>query len=86
VSAWRVVGGLGALLFAARWLVQIRAARRAGAPVVTPLFWLISLAGSVLLVCYFGLGPTHDPIGVLGNALPLCTALFNLRLVARRRA
>jgi lipid-A-disaccharide synthase-like uncharacterized protein len=72
-------------MFASRWLVQLHFARRVGAPVVPPAFWLMSLTGSLLLVTYFAAGPARDPIGVLGNLLPLATASYNLYLAHRRR-
>ena len=85
MNLWRLLGLCGALLFASRWLVQAHFARRAQAPVVTPLFWLITLGGSLTLVVYFGAGPAQDPVGVLSNGVPLFTAIYNLRLAFRGR-
>jgi lipid-A-disaccharide synthase-like uncharacterized protein len=80
VTAWSIVGFTGSGLFASRWLLQLLSSKRAGRPVVTWSFWAISMCGSLLQVAYFGLGPHFDEVGLLGNALPLCTAGYNLFL------
>lgn len=85
MTTWRMLGLLGTLLFAGRWVIQVYSARRAGASHVTPAFWLMSLAGSILLVIYFALGPHADPVGFVGNFLPLLTASYNLHLILRHR-
>ena len=80
---WKCLGFAGTALFAARWLLQLWASRRAGRPVTTTWFWICSLTGSGLLLVYFGLGPSRDSVGVLGNALPSGVALYNLSLSRR---
>jgi lipid-A-disaccharide synthase-like uncharacterized protein len=83
LDGWHLVGLAGALLFAGRWVVQVMAARRAGRPVITSPFWMMSLAGSLLLLCYFALGPHRDGVGVLMNVLPAAVASYNLLLALR---
>jgi hypothetical protein len=53
ITPWKIVGYLGILLFTVRWIVQVLATRLDGRPVIPPLFWMMSMAGSTLLLCYF---------------------------------
>jgi lipid-A-disaccharide synthase-like uncharacterized protein len=82
VTPWKIIGYAGVLLFAGRWVVQLIATRRAGRPVVPRLFWLMSVAGSVLLLAYFIWGK-NDSVGVLANLFPAAVAIYNLLLDVR---
>ena len=82
VTPWKIVGYVGVLLFAGRWVVQLIATRREGRPVVPRLFWLMSVAGSILLLSYFIWGK-NDSVGVLSNLFPAAVALYNLFLDLR---
>ena len=77
VTPWKIIGFVGALMFAARWLVQALATRRAGRPTIPRSFWIISLTGSAMVTSYFIWGK-NDAIGVLTNLLPASVALYNL--------
>jgi lipid-A-disaccharide synthase-like uncharacterized protein len=77
VTPWKIVGFLGALMFAGRWLVQAFATRRAGRPTIPRSFWIISLLGSAMVTSYFVWGK-NDAIGVLTNLLPASVAFYNL--------
>jgi lipid-A-disaccharide synthase-like uncharacterized protein len=77
VTPWKLVGFLGALMFAGRWLLQAWATRRAGRPTIPRSFWIISLSGSAMVTSYFIWGK-NDAIGVLTNLLPASVALYNL--------
>jgi len=77
VTAWKLIGFLGALMFAGRWLVQAWATRRAGRPMIPRSFWVISLLGSAMVTSYFIWGK-NDSVGVLTNLLPASVALYNL--------
>ncbi len=77
VTPWKIVGFLGALMFAGRWLVQALATRRAGRPTIPRSFWIISLLGSAMVTSYFVWGK-NDAIGVLTNLLPASVAFYNL--------
>jgi lipid-A-disaccharide synthase-like uncharacterized protein len=79
VTPWKLVGYLGVLLFAGRWLVQLVASRASGRPVMPRLFWYMSAIGSVLLLGYFTFG-RNDSVGVMSNLFPLFVALYNLYL------
>ena len=77
VTPWKLVGFLGALMFAGRWLVQAFATRRARRPTIPRSFWIISLAGSAMVTSYFIWGK-NDAVGVLTNLLPATVAFYNL--------
>ena len=79
VTPWKVVGFLGALMFAGRWIVQALATRRVGRPTIPRSFWIISLMGSAMVTSYFIWGK-NDAVGVLTNLLPASVAFYNLIL------
>ena len=84
VTPWKLVGFLGALMFAGRWLVQAWATRRAGRPTIPRSFWIISLIGSAMVTSYFIWGK-NDSVGVLTNLLPASVAFYNLIMDIRAR-
>ncbi|MEJ0087556.1 MAG: lipid-A-disaccharide synthase N-terminal domain-containing protein [Pseudomonadota bacterium] len=77
VTPWKLVGFLGALMFAGRWIIQALATRRHGKPTIPRSFWVISLAGSAMVTSYFIWGK-NDAVGVLTNLLPASVAFYNL--------
>lgn len=79
ITPWKLVGYLGVALFTGRWFVQLIASRNHGRPTVPPLFWYMSIAGSLLCLSYFIFGK-NDSVGILSNAFPFLVALYNLRL------
>jgi len=85
VTTWKLIGYTGALLFGARWLVQMMASKRAGCPVIPRLFWYMSLLGSAGTLSYFLFSAKQDSVGVLQNLFPLFTALYSLHLDVRYR-
>jgi lipid-A-disaccharide synthase-like uncharacterized protein len=82
ITPWKLVGYLGVLLFAGRWVVQVLATRAHRRPVVPRLFWTMSMAGSALLLAYFIFGK-NDSVGILSNLFPMAVALYNLVLDMR---
>jgi lipid-A-disaccharide synthase-like uncharacterized protein len=77
LTPWKIIGYLGVFLFAGRWFVQMLATRKFGRPVVPRTFWIMSVAGSVLLLSYFIWGK-NDSVGVLSNLFPAGVAIYNL--------
>lgn len=77
VTPWKIVGYLGVLLFAGRWVVQVIATKKHGRPVMPRLFWIMSVCGSGLLLSYFIWGK-NDSVGVLSNLFPAAVAVYNL--------
>lgn len=84
VTPWKLVGYLGVALFAGRWFVQMHYSRRHRRPVVPTAFWLMSIMGSLLLLCYFVFGK-NDSVGILSNLFPAGVALYNLYLDLRHK-
>jgi lipid-A-disaccharide synthase-like uncharacterized protein len=85
VTPWKLIGYLGVLLFAGRWVVQLIATRRQGEPAFPALFWTMSLMGSALLLAYFIWGK-NDSVGVLSNLFPMTVALYNYAMHRRAAA
>ena len=75
----KLVGYLGALMFAGRWFVQLLASRVSGRPVMPRTFWYMSLAGSLLVLFYFVFGK-NDSVGIMANLFPFLVAAYNLFL------
>ena len=84
ITTWKLVGYCGVALFAGRWFVQMAYSRRHRRPVVPTVFWLMSIAGSLLLLAYFTFGK-NDSVGILSNLFPAGVALYNLFLDLRHR-
>ncbi|MCA0395243.1 MAG: lipid-A-disaccharide synthase N-terminal domain-containing protein [Proteobacteria bacterium] len=85
MTPWKLIGLTGALMFAARWLVQFLASRSAGRPVIPRAFWVMSLAGSAMTLAYFACSAKQDAVGVLQNLFPAFTAAYSLYLDLRTR-
>ena len=83
VTPWKIIGYLGVLTFAGRWLVQVWVSHRKGEPTMPRLFWYMSLTGSTLLLAYFIFGK-NDSVGVLSNLFPATIAGYNLFLDTRK--
>jgi lipid-A-disaccharide synthase-like uncharacterized protein len=82
ITLWKIIGYLGTIIFAGRWFVQLHASHKAQRPVMTRLFWLMSLTGSCMLLAYFVFGK-NDSVGVLSNLFPSFVASYNLYLDIR---
>jgi lipid-A-disaccharide synthase-like uncharacterized protein len=83
VTPWKIVGYVGVLTFAGRWVVQVMASHRSGEPTVPRVFWYMSLTGSLLLLSYFVFGK-NDSVGILSNLFPASIAAYNLLLDFRK--
>ena len=84
ITPWKVVGLLGALLFTARWFVQLYATKKLKRVVMPMGFWYLSIVGSVMTLCYFIWGK-NDSVGILQNAFPMFVALYNVFVHLRNR-
>jgi lipid-A-disaccharide synthase-like uncharacterized protein len=76
VMFWLGMGLLGQVLFTGRMVVQWIASERKGTSIVPPMFWWMSLIGSLLLLAYFLW--RRDPIGLLGQAFGSFIYLRNI--------
>ena len=79
VTAWKLVGYTGVFLFTSRWFLQLWASKRAGRPMIPRLFWILSMAGSLLCLLYFIFGK-NDSVGILAYLFPCGVAGYNLYL------
>jgi lipid-A-disaccharide synthase-like uncharacterized protein len=73
---WLSLGLFGQLLFTGRMIVQWIVSERHGTSIVPPMFWWMSLVGSLLLLSYFMW--RRDPIGLLGQAFGSFVYLRNI--------
>lgn len=80
--AWVSIGFVGQVVFAGRMFVQWIQSERRKESVVTPIFWWMSLVGSVMLIAYFLW--RRDPVGVCGQ-FAFFIYVRNLMLIARHR-
>jgi lipid-A-disaccharide synthase-like uncharacterized protein len=85
ITPWKLVGYGGMLMFTSRWIVQVLATRRSGRPTIPRVFWIMSLAGSSLLLSYFIWGK-NDSVGILSNLFPATIAFYNLLMDIRARS
>src|SRR4051794_39516290 len=85
-ALWLMIGFLGQAIFTARFLAQWLASEKRRDSVVPVIFWWLSLAGGMTLLCY----AVHreDPVIIAGQSLGVFIYVRNLMLVAkgRRRA
>lgn len=80
-SGMLVLGFAGQALFAGRFLVQWWKSERVGKSVVPLSFWLLSVAGGILMLGYAIL--RRDPVFILGQAGGLVVYVRNLVLIRR---
>lgn len=80
---WIAVGFLGQACFSARFLVQWLASERRKTSVIPTAFWLLSLAGSAVLLAY----AIHrrDPVIMAGQIPGVFIYGRNLWLIRRTR-
>jgi lipid-A-disaccharide synthase-like uncharacterized protein len=80
LTPWKIIGIVGALMFASRWIVQAYYSRRAGKPVTPRIFWVMSVIGSTMTLAYFTFSPKSDMVGIVQNFFPSMIAAYNLYL------
>ena len=82
VTGWKLVGYAGVLMFTSRWFVQLWHSKRAGRSVMPRIFWIMSIAGSLLCLTYFVFGK-NDSVGIISYLFPSAVASYNLFLDIR---
>ncbi len=80
LTPWKIIGYVGATMFASRWIVQLVHSRRAGRPVTPRIFWVMSIVGSLMTLAYFAFSSKQDSVGVMQNLFPCVIAGYNLYL------
>lgn len=79
---WITIGLIGQVVFSGRMFVQWIQSERRKQSVVTPIFWWMSLVGSIMLILYFSW--RHDVVGVLGQGA-FFIYVRNLMLIAKHQ-
>lgn len=77
-----ILGYTAQCLFAGRFAIQWAVSERKGRSVVPLAFWLLSLAGGVLMLGYAVL--RRDQVFIVGQAAGLAVYLRNLFLIRRQ--
>ncbi len=87
IPAWLIVYGVaGQFTFMMRFVYQWWYSRRMGESVLPPMFWVISLVGSAMIVSYAVI--RHDPkliVVILGQLTGLVVYTRNLMIAYRSR-
>ena len=80
---WNVLGSIGQILFASRFLIQWIRSEMAGRSVIPLAFWYCSLGGGLLLLIY----AIHreEPVFIAGQIPGIVVYSRNLYLIARER-
>ena len=76
-----MVGYIAQLMFSMRFVVQWIASERAGRSVVPTAFWVFSIGGGLMLLCYALY--RKDPVFIIGQAFGVFVYLRNLQFVIR---
>lgn len=80
---WNILGGVGQLLFASRFIIQWIRSEMVGKSVIPLAFWYCSLAGGLMLLAY----AIHreEPVFVAGQLPGIIVYSRNLMLIAREK-
>jgi lipid-A-disaccharide synthase-like uncharacterized protein len=78
-----LVGIVGQVLFALRFIVQWVASERKGESIIPVYFWYLSLVGSLILLIYAIF--RRDPVFILGQSTGFFVYARNLMLIYRKR-
>jgi lipid-A-disaccharide synthase-like uncharacterized protein len=76
-----ILGYTGQLLFGGRFVIQWLVSERKGRSVIPLAFWLLSLAGGLLMLGYAIL--RRDQVFIVGQAAGLAVYLRNLMLIRK---
>jgi lipid-A-disaccharide synthase-like uncharacterized protein len=78
---WNVLGSVGQLLFASRFLIQWIRSEMAGRSIIPLTFWYCSLGGGLLLLAYAIY--REEPVFIAGQIPGIVVYSRNLYLIAR---
>lgn len=84
-SVWKVIGWLGNFIFFSRFFVQWYATEKRRQVVVPIAFWWLSLAGSLLLLCY-AVFHDQDSVFIFAYAFTWIPYIRNLIIHKRHAA
>lgn len=80
-TLWVIVGLIGQLLFAGRFLIQWISSERKRESHIPISFWYLSLAGGLLLLFYSIY--RKDPVFIIGQSVGIVVYVRNLILIYR---
>jgi lipid-A-disaccharide synthase-like uncharacterized protein len=80
---WLGIGFAAQGVFAARFIIQWIASERAGRSYVPVAFWLVSLAGGLMLTAYAIY--RRDPVFIVGQGSGIIVYVRNLMLIHKER-
>jgi len=83
MSGWIVLGFVGQVCFFSRFLVQWIASERKGESTVPVAFWILSIAGALILLVYSIY--RQDPVFIAGQSIGFFVYARNLILIRRKR-
>ncbi len=84
IPLWLLIfGSFGQILFTLRFIYQMWYSSRKGESVLPPVFWIISLTGSLCIVTYGII--RHDPVLIIGQSFGLVAYVRNLMIGAKKR-
>lgn len=79
IPVWLIIFGVvGQFTFTLRFIYQWWYSRKAGESVLPVMFWIISLTGSAMIICYAII--RHDPVLILGQATGFIVYIRNLMI------
>lgn len=76
-STWKIIGWTGNAVFFSRFIVQWYATEKNKQVVVPPVFWWLSLLGTIILLSY-ALFHTHDSVFIFAYAFAWLPYMRNL--------
>jgi len=79
IPSWLIVFGVtGQATFTLRFIYQWMYSRRSGESVLPPMFWIISLTGSAMIIGYAII--RHDPVLIIGQATGFVVYIRNIMI------
>lgn len=80
---WNILGSIGQLLFASRFLIQWIKSEMAGKSIIPLAFWYCSLGGGLLLLAYAIY--RDEPVFIAGQIPGIIVYSRNLYLISREK-
>ena len=81
---WNILGSIGQLLFASRFLIQWIRSEMVGKSIIPLTFWYCSLGGGLLLLVYAIY--RDEPVFIAGQIPGIVVYSRNLFLISREKA
>ena len=79
---WLAIGFLAQAVFSARFIIQWVVSEKAGRSTVPPVFWVLSMVGGLMLLCYAIW--RQDPVFILGQSTGVLIYGRNLHMIHKQ--